>query len=258
MGSKDVNSPTLFPSELDIGRVLRRAAEDWDGGWLFAGLLGNGDSFIFRDPTGIRPGFWYEDDDVVAAASERAPLATIFNTSPDNVPAIDPGHALIVRRDGTTSTERCAPERPVRQCTFERLYFSRGNDPDIYEERKELGRKLAKPLLDLVDWNVRQTVYSFVPNTAETAYYGLVAETQRLVRERQIDAIWSKSQSGELTREQLETLSTPPSAIRKSRAQRSAATDLHYTRHRSPRSRRSRLRHHPRHRDRQRHSCRHR
>lgn len=195
--------------ELDIGRVLRRAAEDWDGGWLFAGLLGNGDSFIFRDPTGIRPGFWYEDDDVVAAASERAPLATIFNTSPDNVPAIDPGHALIVRRDGTTSTERCAPERPVRQCTFERLYFSRGNDPDIYEERKELGRKLAKPLLDLVDWNVRQTVYSFVPNTAETAYYGLVAETQRLVRERQIDAIWSKSQSGELTREQLETLSTP-------------------------------------------------
>jgi amidophosphoribosyltransferase len=195
--------------ELDIGRVLTRAAEDWDGGWLFAGLLGNGDSFVFRDPTGIRPGFWYEDDDVVAAASERAPLATIFNTSPDTVPAIEPGHALIVRRDGTTFTERCAAERTVRQCTFERIYFSRGNDPDIYEERKELGRKLAKPLLDLVDWNVHQTVYSFVPNTAETAYYGLIAETQRLVRERQVDQVWAKAQTGELTREQLKTLSTP-------------------------------------------------
>ena len=195
--------------ELNIGRVLTRAAEDWDGGWLFAGLIGNGDSFIFRDPSGIRPGFWYEDDDLVAAASERAPLATIFDTAPNNVSAIEPGHALIVRRDGTTFTERCAPERPVRQCTFERIYFSRGNDPDIYEERKTLGRTLAKPLLDLVDWNVHQTVYSFIPNTAETAYYGLVDETQRLVRERQVDRVWSKVQAGELTRDQLESLATP-------------------------------------------------
>jgi amidophosphoribosyltransferase len=195
--------------ELDIGRVLRRAAEDWDGGWLFAGLLGNGDAFIFRDPSGIRPGFWYEDDEVVAAASERAPLATIFDVPPDAVPPIEPGHALIVRRDGSASTERCAEERPVRQCTFERIYFSRGNDPDIYEERKELGRRLARPLLDLVDWNVHQTVYSFIPNTAETAYYGLVQETQRLVRGRQVEDVWSKVQSGSLTREQLESLSTP-------------------------------------------------
>ncbi|MCH2139991.1 MAG: hypothetical protein MK100_03030 [Phycisphaerales bacterium] len=195
--------------ELDIARVLGRAAEDWDGGWLFAGLLGSGDAFVFRDPAGIRPGFWYEDDDVVAAASERAPLATIFNAQPKQVPAIEPGHALIVRRDGTTWTERCAPERPIRQCTFERIYFSRGNDPDIYNERKELGRKLAKPLLELVDWNVESTVYSFVPNTAETAYYGLVAETQHLVRHRQIDALWEKVQSGDITREELEQLSPP-------------------------------------------------
>ncbi|MDP7030188.1 MAG: hypothetical protein QF733_08210 [Phycisphaerales bacterium] len=195
--------------ELDIARVLRRAAEDWDGGWLFAGLLGSGDAFVFRDPWGIRPGFWYEDDDLVAAASERAPLATIFNAPPDSVPAIEPGHALIVRRDGTTWTERCAPERPVRQCTFERIYFSRGNDPDIYEERKELGRRLAEPLLDLVNWNVSDAVYSFVPNTAETAYYGLVAETQHLVRHRQIDALWTKVQSGAITRDELEQLSPP-------------------------------------------------
>ena len=190
-------------------RVLRRAAEDWDGGWLFAALLGSGDAFVFRDPSGIRPGFWYEDEHVVAAASERAPLATIFNAPPDQVPAIEPGHALIVRRDGTTWTERCAPERPVRQCTFERIYFSRGNDPEIYEERKDLGRRLAKPLLDLVDWNVADAVYSFVPNTAETAYYGLIAETQHLVRHRQIDALWAKVQSGAITRDELEQLSPP-------------------------------------------------
>ena len=195
--------------ELDIARVLRRAAEDWDGGWLFAALLGSGDAFVFRDPSGIRPGFWYEDEHVVAAASERAPLATIFNAPPDQVPAIEPGHALIVRRDGTTWTERCAPERPVRQCTFERIYFSRGNDPEIYEERKDLGRRLAKPLLDLVDWNVADAVYSFVPNTAETAYYGLIAETQHLVRHRQIDALWAKVQSGAITRDELEQLSPP-------------------------------------------------
>ena len=195
--------------ELDTPRVLQRAAEDWDGGWLFAGLLGSGDAFVFRDPNGIRPGYWYEDDDVVAAASERAPLASIFNASPADVPAIEPGHALIVRRDGSTWTERCAPERPIRQCTFERIYFSRGNDPEIYEERKQLGRTLAAPLLDLVDWDVHNTVYSFIPNTAETAYYGLVEETQRLVRERQVDAVWDKVQLGKLSRTELEQLSRP-------------------------------------------------
>jgi len=200
---------TAIAKELDIARVLRRAAEDWDGGWLFAGMLGSGDAFVFRDPSGIRPGFWYEDDLVVAAASERAPLATIFNAAPARVKEIDPGHAVIVRRDGTTWVERCAPERPTRSCTFERIYFSRGNDPEIYEERKELGRRLARPLLDLVDWDVDQAVYSFVPNTAETAYYGLVSETQQLVRHRRIDELWNKVQSGAITRDELEQLSPP-------------------------------------------------
>lgn len=195
--------------ELDIARVLRRAAEDWDGGWLFAGLLGSGDAFVFRDPSGIRPGYWYEDDDVVAAASERAPLASIFKTSPSHVTAIEPGHALIVRRDGTTWTERCAPERPARHCTFEQIYFSRGNDPEIYEQRKELGRRLASPLLDLVDNDVEHTVYSFIPNTAETAYYGLVEETQRLSSAKQADLIWAEVEAGTLTRAQVQTLTTP-------------------------------------------------
>ncbi|MCH2142262.1 MAG: hypothetical protein MK077_04615 [Phycisphaerales bacterium] len=195
--------------ELDLARVLRRAAEDWDGGWLFAGLLGNGDSFVFRDPSGIRPGFWYEDEHVVAAASERAPLASIFNTSPEAVPAIEPGHAIFVRKDGTTWTDRVATERPVHQCTFERIYFSRGNDPDIYEERKRLGNALARPLLDLVDWDVHRTVYSFIPNTAETAYYGLISETQHLVRQRQIDDIWRKVEAGTLSHEELSELSIP-------------------------------------------------
>ncbi|MCH2136866.1 MAG: hypothetical protein MK101_09840 [Phycisphaerales bacterium] len=196
-------------AEIDIARVLRRACEDWDGGWFFGGLLGSGDGFVFRDPHGIRPGFWYEDEHVVAAASERAPLTSVFNVDPEQVREVEPGTVVIVRRDGTVKTERYIDEQPRRECTFERIYFSRGNDPSIYEERKRLGRQLARPVLDLVGWDPSKTVYSFVPNTAETAFYGLVGETQRLVRARQVDAIWDHIQSGDIRREEIESLVTP-------------------------------------------------
>jgi amidophosphoribosyltransferase len=195
--------------EIDIARVLRQACEDWDGGWLFGGLLGSGDGFVFRDPSGIRPGFWYEDDEVVAAASERAPLTSVFDVDPEHVKEIEPGTAVIVRRDGTVHTERYIDEQPRRECTFERIYFSRGNDPAIYEERKCLGRQLAEQVLDMVDWDVQRTVYSFVPNTAETAFYGLVAETRRLVRAHQVEALWAHIQQGQATREEIETLVGP-------------------------------------------------
>ena len=195
--------------EIDIARVLRKACEDWDGGWLFAGLLGSGDGFVFRDPAGIRPGFWYMDDDVVAAASERAPLTSVFNVDPEQVQEIEPGSVLIVRRDGTVAVERYIDEAPRKECTFERIYFSRGNDPAIYGERKRLGRQLAKQVLDMVDWNVADTVYSFVPNTAETAFYGLVDETRQLVRGRQVEQLWEHIQKGEIKRDEIETLVTP-------------------------------------------------
>lgn len=195
--------------EIDIARVLRKACVDWDGGWLFAGLLGSGDGFVFRDPAGIRPGFWYMDDDVVAAASERAPLTSVFNVDPEQVQEIEPGSVLIVRRDGTVNVDRYIDEAPRKECTFERIYFSRGNDPAIYAERKRLGRQLAEQVLDMVDWNVADTVYSFVPNTAETAFYGLVGETRRLVRGRQVEQLWEHLQRGDVKRDEIETLVTP-------------------------------------------------
>ncbi len=196
-------------AEVDIARVLRRACEDWDGGWFFGGLLGSGDGFVFRDPHGIRPGFWYEDENVVAAASERAPLTSVFNVEPDQVREVEPGTVVIIRRDGSVSSERYIDEQPRRECTFERIYFSRGNDPAIYTERKRLGGQLAKHVLDMVDWNVARTMYSFVPNTAETAFLGFVEETQRLVRAKQVDAVWNHIQTGDVGRDDIEALVTP-------------------------------------------------
>ena len=192
--------------DLDIARVLRRASEGWDGGYLFGDLLGNGDAFVCRDPSGIRPGFWIETDEVVAVASERPPLSTVFDLSPDDVHQLPPGHVLVIKQDGTTSVDRFTDPMPERQCTFERIYFSRGNDPDIYRERKQLGCHLAKRVLDMIDWNVKSAVFSFVPNTAETSYLGLVQEAQRLVRTRQVEAVWEHIQKGTAQREELQQL----------------------------------------------------
>ncbi|MEE2907806.1 MAG: amidophosphoribosyltransferase [Planctomycetota bacterium] len=192
--------------DLDIVRVLRRASEGWDGGYLFGGLLGNGDAFVCRDPSGIRPGFWIETEDVVAVASERPPLSTVFDLPPDDVHQVPPGHVLVIKRDGTTFVDRFTDPMPERQCTFERIYFSRGNDPDIYRERKELGCHLARRVLDMIDWQVKSTVFSFVPNTAETSYLGLIEEAQRLVRARQVEAVWDHIQQGTAQRKELEQL----------------------------------------------------
>jgi amidophosphoribosyltransferase len=192
--------------DVDLVRILRRASEGWDGGYLFGGLLGNGDMFVCRDPAGIRPGFWVETDDVIAVASERPPLVTVFDLPPSAVHPIPPGHVLVVKRDGTVRVEPFTDLLPQRQCTFERVYFSRGNDPDIYRERKQLGCHLARRVLDLIDWKVRSTVFGFVPNTAETASLGLVQEAQRLVRARQVDDVWHHIEQGTASRAQLQEL----------------------------------------------------
>ncbi len=197
---------TSISQEIDLTRVIKRASEGWDGGYLFSGLLGNGDVFVCRDPAGIRPGFWIETDDVIAVASERPPLSTVFNIKPEDVHPIPPGHVLVIKRDGTVTLERFTDPMPEKQCTFERIYFSRGNDPDIYRERKQLGCHLAERVLDLIDWKVGSAVFSFVPNTAETAYLGLVQEAQRLVRMRQVEAVWDHIQKGTVEREELLSL----------------------------------------------------
>ena len=192
--------------DLNIARILRRAARDWDGGYAFAGLFGHGDAFVCRDPAGIRPGFYYKNDEVIATASERSALVTCFDIEPEDVHAIKPAHALIMKKNGDVSEEPFTDELELRQCTFERVYFSRGNDRDIYQERKNLGAQLAQRVLDTIDHNMENTVFSFVPNTAETAFIGLLQEMERHTRKCRIEQLWKKIQADEVTRDDVEQL----------------------------------------------------
>lgn len=192
--------------DIDVLRIMRKASQDWDGGYVFAGLLGNGDAFAVRDPNGIRPGFFYINDEVVAVASERAALANVFNVEPEQVEPIKPGHVLEIKHGGRIRHEAFTEARKVRQCTFERIYFSRGNDPEIYNERKNLGRNLAPRVLDALGGDVENAVFSFIPNTAESAYMGLVEAIGRTTRERYEAEVWEKISSGQAQRGDLHKL----------------------------------------------------
>jgi amidophosphoribosyltransferase len=163
-------------AEMNPAQVLREVSAEWDGGYTLIGALGNGDAFVTRDPSGIRPCHWFENDEVVAFASERAPLCTVFNLEPAQVHELEPGTAVVVKKDGTVRSERVKPALPRTQCSFERIYFSRGNDADIYRERKALGAGLADPILRAIGGDLENTVFSFIPNTAEVAYFGLMSE----------------------------------------------------------------------------------
>ena len=182
--------------ELNLTRILRKAAEGWDGGYALAGILGNGDAFVCRDPAGIRPCYFHVDDDVIAVASERAALANVFNVAPESVNPVQPAHALAIKRDGVIRHEPFADPLETRQCTFERIYFSRGNDPGIYQERKALGRILAPRVLEAIDHDVANTVFSYIPNTAVTAYGGLLDEVDCRHRERAATMIREKIEAG--------------------------------------------------------------
>jgi amidophosphoribosyltransferase len=161
--------------ELDVTRVLTRAAQHWDGGYVLAGLLGNGDAFVARDPSGIRPCYWFQNDEVVAFASERAPLMTVFDLDAGAVSEVSPGHVVVIKRRGTVTENPFTAPMPRAPCSFERIYFSRGNDVDIYRERQALGGGLADQVLEAIDHDWANTVFSFIPNTAEVAYYGLMS-----------------------------------------------------------------------------------
>ncbi len=189
--------------ELDLGRILEKASRGWDGGYVFAGLMGNGDAFVCRDPAGIRPGFFHVDDEVIAAASERAALANVFNVEPDLIQPILPGHALTIKRDGTWQQVKFTEPLPLKQCTFERIYFSRGNDPDIYQERKRLGRNLAPRVLEAIDDDTQNAVFSYIPNTAEAAYMGLVERLDELTREQHAAELWKRIQGGSVNHDDL-------------------------------------------------------
>lgn len=160
--------------EIDLPTVLKHAANSLDGGYVMCGMIGHGDAFVMRDPNGIRPAFFYEDDEVVVVTSERPVIQTAFNVGTEDVHEIQPGHALIIKRDGTVSMPQVKQPGERKACSFERIYFSRGNDQDIYTERKELGRQLVPQIMEAVEHDLENTVTSFIPNTAETCFYGLV------------------------------------------------------------------------------------
>jgi len=163
----------LIEKRLNLKKILKKSAKNWDGGYAMAGLLGHGDAFVLRDPAGIRPAFYYADDEVVVVASERPVIQTVFNVGIKKVKELKPGNALIIKRNGTISTNKIKEPLPKKACSFERIYFSRGSDADIYKERKSLGKLVFPQILKKIDTDIKNTVFSFIPNTAETSYYGM-------------------------------------------------------------------------------------
>ena len=187
-GHSNVDITNLISDKLDVRRLLQRATRKFDGGYVMAGMIGHGDAFILRDPSGIRPAFYYQDEEVVVMASERPAIQTSFNVRYNAVKELQPGHALIVKRDGTVMEELVQEPKERKACSFERIYFSRGNDRDIYLERKKLGELLAKEVLEEINYDVENAIFSFIPNTAEVAFYGMVEglhkELDRVKKER--------------------------------------------------------------------------
>lgn len=161
-------------NELDVARILRRSCRDFDGGYVMAGLIGNGASFVVRDPSGIRPAYYYADEEVVVIASEKPAIKTAFGVEYEEIKEIQPGCAMVVNKDGSYGEFRIMPALEKKSCSFERIYFSRGTDPDIYRERKYLGRTLVPQILKAIDFDLKNTVFSYIPNTAETAFYGMI------------------------------------------------------------------------------------
>lgn len=174
---------------LNIERILKRASEDWDGGYAMAGLFGHGDAFVLRDPSGIRPAFWYEDDEICVVASERPVIQTAFNLRTDMIKELTPGHALIIRKDGRIGEVEINKPKNIAKCSFERIYFSRGSDRDIYNERKQLGKNVVLKVLDHIDHDLQNSVFSFIPNTAEVSFYGMIKGLEDYLNERKIKQI---------------------------------------------------------------------
>jgi amidophosphoribosyltransferase len=164
----------IIAEKLDIANILRRSSKYWDGGYVMAGMIGHGDAFVLRDPSGIRPAFYYADDEVVVVTSERPQIQTAFNVTASAIREIKPGHALIIKKNGKVSEEMVKEPLERKSCSFERIYFSRGSDKDIYRERQQLGRNLCPAILKSVDHDLRHTVFSYIPNTAEVAFYGMI------------------------------------------------------------------------------------
>ncbi|NOY49892.1 MAG: amidophosphoribosyltransferase [Chlorobi bacterium] len=173
-GYNKIETTELISNQLDILKILRDSAKRWDGGYVIGGLFGHGDAFVMRDPSGIRPAFYYMNDEIIVAASERPVIQTAFNLTYDQIKEIEPGNAIIIKKSGKVQIERFTDPQPVKPCSFERIYFSRGTDKDIYQERKKLGYLLGPAILKEINYDLENTVFSFIPNTASVAFQGLV------------------------------------------------------------------------------------
>lgn len=174
---------------LNIEKILKRASSDWDGGYAMAGLFGHGDAFVLRDPSGIRPAYWYEDDEICVVASERSVIQTAFRLTFDQVKELTPGSALIIKKEGSVNEVKINEPRELKSCSFERIYFSRGNDYEIYKERKSLGNLIVNQVLKAVDYDLDNSVFSFIPNTAETSFYGMIKGLEDYLNDKKYQAI---------------------------------------------------------------------
>ena len=192
-GLSNIEISAAIAKKLDVAKILTRSAKTWDGGYTIAGIFGHGDAFVMRDPAGIRPAFYYQDDEVLVVASERPVIQTAFNVPLESVKEIKPGHALIAKKDGTITEEMFRQPLEQKSCSFERIYFSRGSDADIYKERKELGRLLCPQVLQSINNDIKNTVFSFIPNTAEVSYYGMMDGINSYVRNYQKDVLLNRA-----------------------------------------------------------------
>ena len=188
----------LIEDTLNLQRVLQRSCKDFDGGYTMAGMIGSGSSFVARDPAGIRPAYYYADEEVIVVASEKPPIKTAFNVPYDEIKEIEPGHALIIDKQGNFSEQQFIEKLEKRSCSFERIYFSRASDPNIYSERKDLGKLLIPQILESIDYDLQNTIFSYIPNSAETSFLGILQGLEDHLSNERIAAIREKSKGGEV------------------------------------------------------------
>ena len=188
-GYSKMEASAIIAKRLKVNKILRKAAKNWDGGYTMAGLLGHGDAFVLRDPAGIRPAYYYQDEEVVVVASERPAIQTVFNVNYEDVHELDPGHAIIIKKEGKTEISEILEPAERKACSFERIYFSRGSDLEIYQERKELGKVLFPQILKAIDSDIKNTVFSYIPNTAEISFLGMIKEAQNYLNKKKEEQI---------------------------------------------------------------------
>ena len=198
-GINKQDASPLIAERLNVAKILRKASKRWDGGYAMAGMLGHGDSFVLRDPAGIRPAYYYKDDEVVVVASERPVIQTVFDVPFEDVVELDPGHAIITKKSGSVEIKKIIEPLERKACSFERIYFSRGSDAEIYQERKELGKLLMPKVLEAINEDTKNTVFSYIPNTAETSFFGMIETVEEFLNHKKTQAILAGN--GKLSKE---------------------------------------------------------